>query len=435
MKDRSQTRPALLLVIALAAIGAGLYFTIGADVLPTLLGAGPTHLLLASGMVAVNADQLSELTQLAKTRFGEMDERLSRLDAEVGGLLKRANRPGFGPSGDTELDAGQRKSLDMAARALLAGDQAAAMTHFREAKAMSVGNDPSGGYLVMPAVSDQMTKVMLELSPLLNAIRIVDLEEGDEFEEIIDAEDSGVTWAGELQDRPETDAPELGKFSVPLHELYAQPAVSQKLIDTSSIDVMQWLQDKLAEKFASAFNSVIVSGNGVAKPRGFLSVPASSSADSTRAWGALQYLATGTSGALSSSAPFDIFDDTIAALKPQYRKEASWLMNRTTAAVIRKLKTSTGERLWQPQIAAGQPPTLMGYPVIEDDFMPAIGANTMSVAFGHFRKGYILVRRLGLRFLVDPYTAKPKVRLYTYQRVGGGIANSEAIKLVKFGTS
>jgi HK97 family phage major capsid protein len=439
--NRLHSRPALL-VIALGALAAGLYFTFGADALAALLslGASPSLVLAAgAGGLVFRSDETP--TEMVERMLGDIhnmvDTRLSKVEAEVGLELKRRNRPGaFGPDDSGVVTAEQRKSLDLAARALIRGDEAEAKQHFREAKAMYAGNDPSGGYLVMPAVSDEMTQVMLEISPLLEAVRIVDLEASDEFEEIVDRDEAGVVWVGEATDRSDTDSPELGKFVVPLHEIYAMPSVSQKLIDSARIDVMAWLEEKLAEKFASSFNAAIVSGNGAARPLGFLSVPVSTAADSTRAWGTLQYVPTGTSGGFGPTATAsDCLDDLIASLKPQYRKGASWVMSRTTAATVRKLKDTTGLPLWQPSMAAGQPMMLKGFPVIEDDFMPAVGANSFSIAFGNLKKSYTLVRRLGLRFLVDPYTAKPRVRLYCYQRVGGGVSNSEALKLLKFGTS
>ena len=335
MKSLLHNRPALL-AIALAALAAGLYFTFGPDALGALGGTSPLLLAGAPAMLAKSFDDVDEddhtpagimkLTANTVLDFkARFEQRLDKLDEEMVGELKRRNRPGGWGGGDdtgSELTQDQRKSLDLAARALLAGDEAKARQHFIESKSMRAGNDPSGGYMVMPQVSATMTKVMLETSPLLDAVRIVDLEATDEFEEIIDREDAGVTWVGEVDDRPETDSPELGKFAVPLHEVYAMPSVSQKLIDSASVNVMEWLQNKLGEKFANSFNGAVVSGNGAARPLGFLSVPSNSSADSSRPWGTLQYVVTGVSGGFHATAPFDVLDDAIAALKPQYRKEA-----------------------------------------------------------------------------------------------------------------
>ena len=365
------------------------------------------------------------------------EQRIAQLESQLDALELKAARPGgmTGSGGMGPVTPAQRKSLDIAVRALLSGNQDAAYKHFSEAKAMSVGNDPSGGYLVVPEMSDRIERVTLEASPLLNEVRVITLGATDEWEEIVDTEEAEAVWVGETETRNETATPGLKKFTVPLHEIYAQPKTTQKLIDTASYDVVGWLSDKIGEKFGYSFGAAIASGNSIGKPAGFLTYPTLATADATRAWGKLQHIATGTSGAFASSNPTDVLDDTVAALKPQYRKGAKWYMARTTASAISKLKDSTGQRLWQPALTAGQPPTLLGYPVIEDDNLPAIGANSLSIAFGNMKRGYTMVRRLGIRFLLDPFTSKPHVKVYGYQRVGGGLCNSEALKLVKFGTS
>ena len=111
------------------------------------------------------------------------------------------------------------------------------------------------------------------------------------------------------------------------------------------------------------------------------------------------------------------------------------MLNRNVQAEIRKFKDADGNYLWQPGLQAGQPASLLGYPVSESEDMPDIAADSLSIAFADFRHAYLIVDRLGVRVLRDPYTAKPYVLFYTTKRVGGGIQNFEAIKLMKFATS
>lgn len=365
-----------------------------------------------------------------KARFSELATRVDELQ------LKAARPGGFtGMAGNDPLTGGQRKSLAEGVRALLVGNDVAAYRHFGEAKAMSVGTDPEGGYLVIPVMSPSVERVMLETSPLLNEVRVVTLDASDEWEEVVDTEEAEAVWVGETQTRNDTATPGLKKVSVPLHEIYALPKVTQKLIDTTSFDVVGWLSEKIGEKFGNSIGAAIAAGNGIAKPTGFLSYPTLATGDATRAWGKLQHVPTGTSGAFASSNPTDVLDDTVAQLKTQYRQGAKWFMARTTASTISKLKDSTGQRIWQQALTEGQPPMLLGYPVVIDDNLPAIGANSLSIAFGNMRRAYTMLRRLGIRFLTDPYTEKPHVKLFAYQRCGGGLINTEAVKLVRFGTS
>ena len=111
------------------------------------------------------------------------------------------------------------------------------------------------------------------------------------------------------------------------------------------------------------------------------------------------------------------------------------MMNRKTQGEIRKLKDADGAYLWQPPAQAGGQATLMNFPIAEAEDMPDIAADSYSIASGDFGQGYLIVDRRGIRVLRDPYSQKPYVLFYTTKRVGGGVQNFEAIKLMKFGVS
>jgi len=357
------------------------------------------------------------------------NDRLDKIEKDI----MRLNRPNFMVTSSSENNE-DRKALDTAVRALIAGKQADADIAF---KGMQAGIDPDGGYVVTPTFSNEMTRVMLEVAPFIGLPRTVELTSGSTFEEPLDKDEAGADWVGETQTRSETDSPQLGLIRIEAHEICAMPQVTQKLIDTARIDVVQWLQGKVAEKFAHTEVDAFINGNGVAKPRGFLSYTTAATAEATRAWGVFEHVPTGASGAFkaANANPADCLIDLVAALKPQYRQGAVFLMNRATLALVRKLKDSQSRFLLVDSIIAGQPNTLLGYPVVECEQMPDPAADSLSIAFGNFSKGYTIVRRLGTRFLVDPYTNKPHVRLYSYARVGGDATNFEAIKLLKFATS
>jgi HK97 family phage major capsid protein len=126
----------------------------------------------------------------------------------------------------------------------------------------------------------------------------------------------------------------------------------------------------------------------------------------------------------------------ISALKQKYRPNARWLGNRGTVGKVRKFVDANGLPLWQPSLQLGQPATLLGYPVTEDDNFADVGANAYPLAFGDFKKAYTVAEKAGLVVnLRDPYTNKPYVMFYMVQRVGGGITNFEAFKVLKVATS
>jgi HK97 family phage major capsid protein len=152
-------------------------------------------------------------------------------------------------------------------------------------------------------------------------------------------------------------------------------------------------------------------------------------------WGRLGYVVTGLSAGFNTTNGSDALIDLIYAVKAGYRQSGSFVMNRKTQAAIRKLKATTGEYLWQPPAVLGQPATLMNFPLVEVEDMPDIAADSFSVAFGNFARAYLIVDRIGIRVLRDPYSNKPYVMFYTTKRVGGGVQDFDAIKLLKFGTA
>ena len=163
-----------------------------------------------------------------------------------------------------------------------------------------------------------------------------------------------------------------------------------------------------------------------------VAAPTSDEADGVRDFGTLQFLETGVDGGFPASDPQDKLIDLVQALRPPYRQGAVFVMNSATAARIRKFKTSDGAFLWQPGLVAGQPDTLLGYPVVEAEDMPDVAADAVAIAFGNFRAGYLIAERAETQILRDPFTNKPFVHFYATKRVGGQVMNSEAIKLLKF---
>jgi len=208
------------------------------------------------------------------------------------------------------------------------------------------------------------------------------------------------------------------------------PAASQALLDDAVVDIEQWLADEVQGEFAAQETDAFVNGDGINKPKGFLSY--AKAAEAARAPAEIGYIATGAAGAFAAANPADTLLDLIYAPKQAFRANGRFVMNRKTLAQVRKFKDADGNYLWQPALAAGAPSTLFGYPVSEVEDMPDVGANAYAIAFGDFARGYLIVDRQGVRILRDPYSAKPYVLFYTTKRVGGGVQNFDAIKLLKF---
>ena len=250
----------------------------------------------------------------------------------------------------------------------------------------------------------------------------------DALEGYYDNDEVGFGWVSEMGARPATPTPEVGKWRIPVHEMFAMPEASQKVLDDSQMDLEGWLDGKIADRFTRAENAAFVSGTGVDRPRGFLTYP-----DGADLVTAITRFKTGVNGAFAAAPNGgDVLISALYGLKAQYRANATWFLNRGTTSLTRKLKDSDGAYLWSPGIAAGQPASLLGYPVAPFEDMPDPATGSLSIAVGDMRQAYQVVDRIGIRMLRDPFTAKPKILFYATKRTGGDMINGEALKLVEF---
>ena len=243
----------------------------------------------------------------------------------------------------------------------------------------------------------------------------------------------GASWMAETAARPETTAASLDIIDFTAFDLYAAPAATQSLLDDALVNIDEWLATEVDDAFAAQETNAFINGDGVNKPKGLLAY--SAGADSGQAWNQLGYLATGVAGGFPAAAPTDKLIDLIYTPKVQYRAGGRFVMNRRTVSAVRKFKDNSGNYIWNAALQPGASATLLGYPVSEIENMPDVAANAYAMAFGDFKRGYLIVDRAGVRVLRDPYSAKPNVLFYTTKRVGGGVQNFDAIKLLKFAAS
>jgi HK97 family phage major capsid protein len=290
-----------------------------------------------------------------------------------------------------------------------------------QTKALSVGTPEDGGYLVTEEISDLVAKRVFSSSPM-RSLATVQTISTDSLDVIEDAGDSAAAWTTETGAISESSTPQIGKHTIPVFEMYAQPKATQKLLDDAAIDVEQWIAEKVADKFARMEATAFINGNGTSQPKGILQYAAGT------AFGQIEQVNSGTSGAVTADGLIKLF----YALQENYARTATFLMNRSVLQSVRLLKeATTNQYLWQPGLAAGAPDTLLGIPVATAADMPVASANSLSVAIGDFKQAYLVVDRIGMRILRDPFTEKPFVKFYTTKRVGGEVINSDAVKLLK----
>lgn len=346
------------------------------------------------------------------------DERLSRIDRQLEALSLKMARPEVGVSPAAREDDARSEAWG---RYLRTGDDSGISR--LDTKGLNTGSDAQGGYVAPPEL-DRLIEARLMAASPMRAIATVRQTSAGVFRKPVGL-GAAASWVGETAARPETATNGLALLEFPAGELYAMPAATQALLEDSYADVDAWLADEVESAFAAQESAAFVSGDGAGKPRGFLDYEIV--AEGSHVWGKIGSVA----GDFSATDAADQIIDLIYTPKSQFRAGARFVMNRRTVSAVRKLKDGDGRYLWQPG-NGGEPATVMGYPVTEVEDMPDIGTGNAAIAFGDFRRGYLIADRQGARVLRDPYSAKPYVLFYTTKRVGGGVQNFDAIKAMVF---
>jgi HK97 family phage major capsid protein len=358
-----------------------------------------------------------------------LEEKVARIDralTEQKSLIEKAALSGRRPALGADPVESEHKS---AWHTYLRRGDISALTQF-EAKALSVGSDPDGGYVAPPELDRLIESRLKQVSPM-RAIATVRTTSANVFKKPISLTAAGTGWVAETGARTQTATPTLAMLEFPTAELYANLGATQTLLDDSFVNLEDWIATEVEEAFAGQERAAFVSGDGDNQPRGFLDYDMV--AEGSHAWEKIGYIATGVDGGFAASDPVDDLIDLIYTPKTQYRQNARFVMNRKTLSAVRKLKDGDDQYIWSPDDAGGS--TLLGYPITEIEDMPDMAADSFSIAFGDFARGYLIVDRAGVRVLRDPYSAKPYVLFYVTKRVGGGVQNFDAIKALKFGES
>ncbi len=292
------------------------------------------------------------------------------------------------------------------------------------------GADAEGGYLAPVEWDRTINDRLVIVSPMRQIAQIQQISTAG-FKKLFNSRGMGSGWVGETAARPETTTPAIGSMSYGLGEIYANPSATQQALDDAQINLEQFIARDVETEFAYQEGIAFVSGNGTNKPAGFLTYATGAANAAVHPWGAIAV----TTAAGAAAVTTDELVGLTYALPAEYTGNARWVMNRSTLGVIRKLKDGQGNYIWQPSFTAGQPQTIAGYGVTEMASMPNMAAAAIPIAFGDFGQGYLIIDRVGVRVLRDPYSNKPYVMFYTTKRVGGGLLNPDMIKVLKMAAS
>ncbi|WP_312812067.1 phage major capsid protein [Brevundimonas sp.] len=367
-------------------------------------------------------EKKSAADALLEEKVARIDQALTGAQAKLDRMMAQVRRPQMGGEAVEAVSAPE-------AKAAFDGYLKTGSVAGLEVKAGLSSGASSGGYVVPPETERAIERRLMAVSPMREICAVRTVASGV-FRKPVSTAGVVAGWVAETAARPETDPATLALLEFPAADLYANPAATQALLDDAMVDLDEWLAGEVEDAFAAQETSAFVSGNGVNKPKGFLAYD--TVADSAHEWGKIGYVASGAAGDFAASDPADKLIDLIYAPKAQYRANGRFVMNRKTVSAVRKFKDADGHYVWQPAQRLGETASLMGYPVTEIETMPDVAAGSLSVAFGDFQRGYLIVDRAGVRVLRDPFTAKPYVLFYTTKRVGGGVQNFDAIKVMKF---
>ena len=380
----------------------------------------------AANDARLSAIETKRADVLLEEKVGRIDEAVSRAQDRLDRIMADLCRPALGGETPVAKVDERKAAFD---RYVKTGETQPALL---ELKGLSEGTATAGGYVAPPELERLILRRLAATSPMREICQVRTIGAGT-FRKPVSPTGLAAAWVAETAARPETTAPTLDVIDFPAGELYASPAATQALLDDAYVSIDEWLAEEVQDAFAAQETSAFVTGDGVNKPKGLLAYTAAP--DASYSWGQVGYLATGAAGAWPGSNPTDKLIDLIYAAKTQYRQNGRFVMNRRTVSAVRKFKDAQGNYIWNAALQPGQSASLLGFPVTEIEAMPDVAANACAVAFGDFEKGYLIVDRAGVRVLRDPYSAKPHVLFYTTKRVGGGVQNFDAIKLLKFAAS
>ncbi len=377
------------------------------------------------GRIGADTPDAAALLRQISAGFNEFrdasNERIANMEAALNATLNSNTRGiGPGPIGNVIPD-----NVRAQFRAALQGSVQASM---------ELGSGPDGGYTVPAQIDSTIMGLLLQTSALRSMATVVTLPTGvGSWKKLVTRTGSGILWAHELETRQETSTPKLGVVEIMPEELYAIPEVTNHILDDSAFNLDAFLRDEVAAEFALGENLAFVSGDGVKKPLGLLAAPITNEADNVRAFGSYQYVPTGAAGDFGAQFQDNLID-LVFKLPAAYRSGdgVGWFMNSMTASRVMKFKDTTGRLLWRDGLTAGEPPRLLGYPVMIDEAMPDIAANALAIAFGNWKRGYAIVDRPGMKLLRDPLTKKGWTKFYFSKRVGGAPLDTNAIKFLKF---
>lgn len=401
-------------------------------------------------VMKVALDEAKAEAKRAGTSTAETEQKITRIEARMDELEVKLQRPitgGMGLDGTSEQKAMEAKArkdlyfkvLRQGSFALLDDDERAKAREWgikqvgaQDVKALSLADDTTGGFLAPPEFVQDIIKGVQLISPIRSIANV----RSTSRRSINYPVRSGVfaaSWIGETATRTETQGLTYSMEEIPTYEMYAEVIVSEQDLEDSAFDLEAEIRDNAAEQLAKAEGAAFVAGTSVKQPEGFMNNDA------------VLYDFSGTDGKIAS--PFSAGvtaqgDGLVKAaynLKTAYASGATWVMNRKSVGVVRRLQDGQGRYIWEPAYDSGGRANILGIPVLETPDMAdeATGGASFPVAIGNFRRGYVIVDRVDMvvKRLNEKYAEQGQIAFIVRKRVGGQVVLPEAIRKYKAYTS
>lgn len=311
-----------------------------------------------------------------------------------------------------------------------------------------------GGHAIPTLVHQRILERIRNMGGMRSVAYVTQV--GNETTRFLDIDkDASGGWVAAGGTRTATGTPTFYPVTPTFGTAYAYPQVQEEAMNDIDFDVTDFVERVSGDILAAQEGAAFITGNGTARPTGILNggsvspltiVSTADDASPRRAFGSIQYYPTGAAASFQSDMvgapsplpdPTAVLVNTVYGIRAEYRARANWMSNKATLALIRQLRNANGDMLWQAGLAAGQPNTLLGYPIAEDENMPNVGANAYPMAFGDFQRAYVVADIINtLKITIDDnITAPGFVKFYVRRRLGGILWDDDAVKIVKCATS
>lgn len=279
---------------------------------------------------------------------------------------------------------------------------------------LSESVDADGGYLVPEEFEKQIVTGLSEANVIRSLAKVITTNHERKIPIAIGH--SVAAWTAENAAFTESN-PTFGQKQIDAFKLTDLIRVSMELLQDSEFDLEDYIANEFSRAFGAAEEEAFCVGTGTNQPTGIFTANGGE---------------VGITAASSTAITVDEIIALVYALKTPYRRNAKFLTNDATVALLRKLKDSNGAYLWQPSVQAGQPDKLLGYEIYTSPYVPTVKAGALAIAFGDFHN-YWIGDRAGrtVQRLNELYASNGQIGYVATERVDGKVVLPEAIQLLK----